>query len=94
MAKRKESMSARIEVRCSAELKEQICHVAALQGRTVSDLMIEAASEKAAQLIAENQIIKLALSESLAFADALDNPPSPNKYLSESGKIYKDLTGR
>lgn len=85
MPRRKKSLTARIEVRCSEELKERLSYVAALQGRSVSDLMVEAASEKAAQLIAENQIISLAVSEGQAFAEALANPPAPNEYLLDSG---------
>jgi uncharacterized protein (DUF1778 family) len=56
--------------------------------------MVEAASEKANQLIAEHQIISLTLKEGLAFAEALANPPDPNEYLLRSGKIYKEMTGR
>ncbi len=94
MPRRKKSLTARIEVRCSEELKNLLSHVAALQGRSVSDLMVEAASEKATQLIAENQIISLTIAEGQAFAEALTNPPVPNEYLLESGRLYKEMTGK
>lgn len=94
MQRPKASRTARIEVRCSEELKERLNHVAALQGRSVSDLIVQAASEKVTQLLTENQVINLTLQEGQAFAEALANPPAPNEYLMKSGQHYKDLTGR
>lgn len=94
MPRQKEPLTARIEIRCSEELKEKLSHVAELQGRSLSDLIVEAASEKATQLIAEHQIINLTISESRAFARALCNPPQPNKYLLESGQIFKKLNSK
>jgi uncharacterized protein (DUF1778 family) len=94
MQRRKGSRTAKIEVRCSEELKNRLNHVAALQSRSVNDLIIQAASEKITQLLTENQVINLTLQEGLAFAEALANPQAPNEYLMESGQLYKNLAAR
>lgn len=92
MTKSKKSLTARIEIRCSEDLKNRLNQVAEIQGRSISDFVVEAASEKANQFIMEHQVISLTLKQSKAFAEALTNPPAPNEYLMESGRLYKQTS--
>lgn len=89
---KKEPLTTRIEIRCSEELKTRLTQVALMQGRSVSDIVVEAVFEKTNQIIKEQQIINLTVKEAQAFAHALANPPEPNQYLLEAGNHYKKMT--
>ena len=48
---------------------------AELQGRSLTDFVVTAASEAAVRFISEHQLIQLSLEDQRRFAEALINPP-------------------
>lgn len=61
---------ARIDARIPLSVKETIDFAASLEGRTRTDFLISAASEKARKVIAESQVIQLSLRDQKMLADA------------------------
>jgi len=71
----------RLEARVSVEQKELIRRAAALQGRSVSDFVVESAQRAAEEIIREQAVIMLSVQDSRTFAAALLNPPAPSPQL-------------
>ena len=72
---------ARLEARIAQSSHTRIKLAADIQGRTVTDFVINAALEAATRAIEQNFIIQLSLEGQKAFAEALLNPPEPNAAL-------------
>ena len=82
---------ARLEARVSPELKERFQYAANIQGRSLTDFMIAAMEETAAQVIRQHQVIELSARDQRAFVKALLNPPEPSAALRRAFKRYKQL---
>ncbi|PXX23102.1 MULTISPECIES: DUF1778 domain-containing protein [Burkholderia] len=67
----------RFEARIESDVHATIRRAAEMQGRTMTDFVISAAREAAQRAIAEAEVIRLSLSDSQRFADALISPPEP-----------------
>lgn len=78
----------RLEARVSSELKELIQRAAALEGRSLSDFVVESAQRAAEETIRERAVITLSVQDSHAFAKALFNPPSPSDRLRAMATRY------
>ena len=63
----------RIDARIPLPLREMIDFAASLEGRTRTDFLISAASERARQVIAEHRSIQLSLRDQKMLADAFLN---------------------
>jgi uncharacterized protein (DUF1778 family) len=61
----------RIDARIPLSVRDTIDRAAAMQGRTRTDFLIEAALEKAERVIAEQAIIRLAVQDQEMLANAL-----------------------
>lgn len=61
----------RIDVRLPLSVREMIDKAAAMQGRTRTDFLIEAALEKAEEVISNQLLVKLALQDQKLLAQAL-----------------------
>jgi uncharacterized protein (DUF1778 family) len=85
------SRTARIEARIAPGALALVKRAAAIQGRSVSDFMIAAAQEAAHRTIEEAQIIRLAVEDQRAFAEAILNPPAPASALVRAAKAYRAL---
>ena len=68
---RKPGKVERLEARVHPDQKRQIEHAAALQGRSVSEFVLQSAQEAAARTIAEHEILKLHGAEQNRFVAAL-----------------------
>jgi len=64
----KDKKQERIDARLTAEAKLQIDQAAAMQGRSTSDFMVQAALKEASLVIEQQRVIKLTMEESLALA--------------------------
>ncbi len=73
--KRKEHIYARL----TAKIKQQIDQAAALQGRSTSDFMVQAALKEASQVIEQQRIIRLTVEESVALAELMTNESKVNE---------------
>ncbi len=78
----------RLEVRMTVEQKSLIEHAAALQGRTVTDLVLTSVQEAARRAVEEHQRLDLSMRDSRAFVDALINPMPTNARLRETVDRY------
>ncbi len=72
---------ARLEARISPDTKALLQKAADLEGRTLTDFVIASVQREAYRVIEQHQRLKLNIEDSEAFADALINPPEPNRSL-------------
>jgi len=85
----------RLEVRCTAELKELLQRAAALHGQTVSDFLVASARQAAEQAVREHDVITLSARDSRALVEALLNPPEPSPRLRQAVERYQTvMTGQ
>ena len=68
--------SARLEARIAPDTLAVVKRAAELQGRSVSDFVVEAVRKEAHRTIAETEIIRLSVEDQRKFAEALINPPA------------------
>jgi uncharacterized protein (DUF1778 family) len=66
-----ENNMSRIDARIPLSVRDTIDRAAAMQGRTRTDFLIEAALEKAERVIAEQAVIRLAMQDQEVLANAL-----------------------
>jgi uncharacterized protein (DUF1778 family) len=81
----------RLEVRVPADVKMVIQHAADLSGRSLSDFVASSALAAAQETIREHEVIVLSARDSIAFVDALLNPPEPNEALRQAFRIRREL---
>jgi uncharacterized protein (DUF1778 family) len=67
--------TARLEARIAPDALLLVKRAAELQGRSVSDFVVDAAQAAAQQMIAETHIIRLAAEDQRRFVDLLLTPP-------------------
>jgi uncharacterized protein (DUF1778 family) len=91
-SKSREARSARLEARTTPDVRDQIERAAALQGRSVSDFVVASALEAAQRAITTTEIVHLSRRASIAFANALIDPPEPTAALREAAAQYRAVT--
>ena len=84
---------ARLEARISPDQKVLFQKAAALQGRTLTDFIVECVAREARRVIQENEVIKLGERDRQVFVEALLNPPAPNKALRKAAKCHARQIG-
>jgi uncharacterized protein (DUF1778 family) len=80
----------RLEARISADQKELIERAACVQGRTVTDFVINALQDAARKAIEESTVWRLSQEQQKAFVEALMNPPAPNPSLRAANQRYQE----
>lgn len=75
----KDKKEQRIDARLTLEAKLQIDQAAAMQGRSTSDFMVQAALKEASQVIESQRIIRLTVAESVALAELMAGEPKVNE---------------
>jgi uncharacterized protein (DUF1778 family) len=80
----------RLEARVSADQKELIERAACVQGRTVTDFVINALQEAARKAIEDSTVWRLSQDQQKAFVEALMNPPAPNPNLRAARQRYQE----
>jgi len=80
----------RIDLRTSPDIKELIVRAASTAGMSVSAFLLGAAQERARQILAESEMIRLTSRDWNAFAKALDNADKRRPKLSAAMKRYRD----
>lgn len=81
----------RLEARLPADIKAMIEHAASLEGRSVSDFVVDSARSAALETIERHQTIRLTLEESYRLVDLLLNPPEPNDALRRAFEAHSRL---
>jgi uncharacterized protein (DUF1778 family) len=64
---------------------------AALQGRSISDFVVNAAREEAERVIVDHDIIKLSVSDQERFAADLLSPPPLASAIENAAALHRDL---
>lgn len=92
MAQSHETPMSLIDARIPLTVRETIDRAAAMQGRTRTDFLIEAALEKAERVIAEQSIIRLTMRDQELLAEALQNGKTlePTPFLKELAAEYAE----
>jgi len=80
-AQQRRLRSERVQARLTPPVKQVIEQAADLCGLSVSDFMVNSSRERAEALIREHRLITLTTEDSVAFAEAIINPPEPNEAL-------------
>ena len=74
----------RIELRAEPELEQRIRYAARLAGQSLADFMLDAASERAEEVIASAEVTVVLADFFGALWEALDEPPQPNARLARA----------
>lgn len=82
---------ARLEARLPRDIHSLLKRAAELQGRTLTDFVIAAASAAAVTVIQESALVHLSVQDQLQLAEALLNPPKPNPALRRAFKDHAKL---
>lgn len=83
----------RLEARISEDALFIIRRAAELQGRSVSDFVVQAAEAAARREVEETHKLRLTVEESIRFVEALMNPPPPNDALERAKEAHERLIG-
>jgi len=83
------SKSERLVARAKPEVQELIQRAADYSGATVSQFLIESATDRARVIIEQTETLRLSKESADAMFKALDNPPKPNAKLRKAAKRYK-----
>lgn len=84
----------RIDLRLPPDAKSQIEKAADLQGRTLSDFVVDAALTQASQVIEQQMVLKLCLEDGLALAEAFITEPEPNHKAIEAAQRHRATLGQ
>ncbi len=79
----------RLEARISREQKELFQRAAHLQGRTLTDFVVDSAQAAAMRTVREYEILRLNAKDSEAFVAALLEAPEPGERLKEAYQKYQ-----
>lgn len=81
----------RIDLRLSDDDKSMIEEAAAITNQSVTQFMLNSASERAAAVIEEHRRIVLNEDSWKRVMDALDTPPEPNEKLKRAARRLSDM---
>jgi uncharacterized protein (DUF1778 family) len=93
MASQDQTRSARLESRIAPEALAVVRRAAEIQGRSVSDFVIDAALNAAHRTIAETEIVRLTVEGQRELAALLLKPPAPSANLKKAFKRRRELLG-
>ena len=79
----------RITARVSEQIKETLVAAADLTGATLNQFLVQAALEKAENIIEKDKLIQLSHKDAQFFFDVLGTPPEPNAKLTHAVKNYR-----
>ena len=85
---------ARLEARIPAPLKKMFMLASVLEGQTLTDFILKAATEAARKVIREHEILDLSQRDQLAFAKAILNPPKVSPKLKQAALRYRRRSRR
>ena len=83
--------TARLEARIAPDILAAVKRAAEIEGRSVSDFVVDAARQAAARTIENTQIIRLSLADQQRVADILAAPPAPSAALDRAMEAHRAL---
>ena len=81
--------SARVGLRVPPDLKRAWDEAAALEGRSLSDIIIAATTDAIADIIDRHKIIRVTQADMEQITQDLQNPPEPNEALISVMRSYR-----
>jgi uncharacterized protein (DUF1778 family) len=88
---RQSKRTARIEARISPDALAVVKRAAEIQGRSVSEFVVDAAQQIAHKTIEETTIIRLSVEDQRLIMESLLNPPEPTEALRRAFEAHKRL---
>lgn len=83
--------TARFEARISEDVQRLLKRAASLEGRSLSDFVINAALLAAKETVEKNELIHLSITDQQKFVEALISPPEPNQKMKEALRLSSEL---
>jgi uncharacterized protein (DUF1778 family) len=83
----------RVEARISPDALAVVKRAAEIQGRSVSEFIVDAAQQAAQKTIEETAIIRLSVENQRQIMESLLNPPEPNEALRRAFEARRRLFG-
>jgi uncharacterized protein (DUF1778 family) len=78
----------RLEARVSRTTKALLKKAAEMEGRSISDFVVQSAIEAAKRTVKENEFMHLTQRDRVAFVEALLNAPAPNARLQKAARRH------
>ncbi len=90
--------TARLEARISTDLHGMLKRAAELQGRTMTDFVVDAVQDAAQRAIEQAEVVRLSMADQASFAQALLSPPqaapSLERAFTRRGTLLRRVSGR
>ncbi|MBF0266317.1 MAG: DUF1778 domain-containing protein [Gammaproteobacteria bacterium] len=83
----------RITARVNESIKDTLEMAASIMGATLNQFLVQAALEKAENIIEKDKLITLGKKDSKIFFEALSEPPEPNARLKSAMNNYNSKIG-
>ncbi len=80
----------RFDIRLPANAKQMLIQAAEISGNTLTGLVLNAALDKAREILQSHQHFMLNAEEWQRFVATLDHPPEPNETLQSAWRDYHD----
>lgn len=93
MAIQTTSSTARLEARLPNDVHAMLKRAAEIEGRTLTDFVVAAASAAARKTIEDTEMIRLSVADQERFAEALINPPPLTPALKRAATRHRKLFG-
>ena len=87
------SPTARLEARLPVDVHAMLKRAAEIEGRTLTDLVVAAASAAARKTIEDTEMIRLSVEDQERFAEALINPPPLTPAMKRAIARHRSLFG-
>lgn len=85
--------TARLEARIAPDVHDLLRRAAEIEGRTLTDYVVAAASAAARQTIAQSEILTLSGHSAQTFASLLADPPAPAPAMERARTHHERLVG-
>jgi len=86
--------NARLEARVSGEIKSLWERAAAMEGKKMTEFVVNSAIEAAQRVLRARDLADLTRRDRVAFVEALLNPPAPNARLRKAARRHAQMFGR
>jgi uncharacterized protein (DUF1778 family) len=91
MSAERPSKNERVEARVTSDTKALFARAAAIQGRSVTDFMVQSTVEAAQRVIREHEYLDFSQRDRLAFVEAVLNSPPPSDRLKQAAKRHEHM---
>jgi uncharacterized protein (DUF1778 family) len=89
--RKREPADERITARLPHSSRSIIERAAAIYGASINQFIVQAAVERANEVLQSMETVKLSSRDAQVFMDALANPPDPNKNLLDAVRVHDRL---